>query len=129
LVAGSHGPALIDLLAIDDRTNVSEDFQTKREGSQCIHFGDSSDFVASNPRNLIVASGQAETNKFREDLEKGNDKEEESGKVESSVITMAIVLEICDHCQLMFVPVLVLHHFHLKIQKSMNLLWKANTLL
>jgi hypothetical protein len=42
---------------------------------------DSRHFAASCPRKLKAASGQIEMNLFKEDLDKGKDKEEELGKV------------------------------------------------
>jgi hypothetical protein len=46
-----------------------------------MYCGDCKHFAASCPRKLKGASGQVEINPVKEDLGKGTDKEEESGKV------------------------------------------------
>jgi hypothetical protein len=51
-----------------------------RKGGLCMYCGDSRHFAACCPRKLKAASGQVEINPFKEDLGKGSNKEEESGK-------------------------------------------------
>jgi hypothetical protein len=87
-VAGYHGPAPMDISALQGSKITPEERKRRREGGLCIYCGDSRHFVASCPRKLKAASGQVEINPFKENLGKGNDnqvqekgKEVESGKV------------------------------------------------
>jgi hypothetical protein len=87
-VAGYHGPAPMDLSALEGRKITLEERKRRREGGLCMYCGDTRHFAASCPRKFKAASGQVEINPFKQDLGKGKNKQnQEKGKeVESGKV-------------------------------------------
>jgi hypothetical protein len=71
----------MELAAVKGKNITPTETKRQRERGHCMYCRDSRHFTASCPRKLKVASEQVEINLFNEDLGKGKNKEEESGKV------------------------------------------------
>jgi hypothetical protein len=58
----------MDHSAVKRKKITPEECKRRREGGQCMYYGDSRHFAASCPSKLKAASGQVEKNLFKEDL-------------------------------------------------------------